>query len=349
MRSSVYQEDLEYISRAGCIDWKRLKRKTIFVTGGTGLIGSTVINGLLYADKKFDFGLQVIALVRNLKKAKEQFRPYYWGDALKFMEGTVENLPPVQNSVDYIIHGASPTASLYFIHHPVETIQTAVQGTKNILEMAKAHKVESIVYLSSMEVYGAPLTDELIPETRGCTLDSLAVRSCYPIAKRLCESLCAGYDSEYDVPAMVIRLAQTFGPGVSMNDDRVFAEFARSAIHSIDIELQTFGTSKRMYLYTADAVTAILTVLLSGKQGESYNAANPETYCSIVEMARLVAREIAQGDIHVHVPSTVLEGNSKFPPPHHLNLDVRKIKDLGWMPSIDLKGMYLRMMACMIK
>ena len=183
------------------------------------------------------------------------------------------------------------------------------------MELAKKNQVEGVLYLSSVEVYGAPLTDELIPETQGCTLDSMTVRSCYPVAKRLCENLCASYASEYGVLGKVIRLAQTFGPGVGMNDGRVFAEFARDAMHKSDIELQTAGTSKRMYLYTADAVTAILTVLLSGKTGEAYNAANPKTYCSIVEMAQMVAHGIAHDSIKVHVPMIKLDADSKFFPP----------------------------------
>lgn len=105
------------------------------------------------------------------------------GTSLSFIVGSVESLPEVREKVDYIIHGTSPTASLYFVQHPVETIQTAVKGTKNILELAKQNQVESVLYLSSMEVYGAPLTDKLIPETQGCTLDFMTVCSCYPVAK----------------------------------------------------------------------------------------------------------------------------------------------------------------------
>lgn len=347
MAANVYQEDMEYISSAESIDWKLLAGKTIFITGGTGLIGSTVINGLLYANNKYKLNVRIIALVRNLDRAKGLFHNVNAGTSLSFIVGSVESLPEVREKVDYIIHGASPTASLYFVQHPVETIQTAVKGTMNILELAKNNQVEGILYLSSMEVYGAPATDDLIPETKGCTLDSMTVRSCYPIAKRLCENLCVSYASEYGVQVEVIRLAQTFGPGVSIDDARVFAEFARDAMHGTDIELQTAGTSKRMYLYTADAVIAILTVLLSGKSGEAYNAANPATYCSIVEMAQLVAHEIAHDAIRVHVPTIKLEADSKFPPPHHLNLDIGKIYELGWRPTIGLRDMYLKMISGM--
>lgn len=346
MANNVNQEDMEYISGARSINWKLLRDKTVFITGGTGLIGSTIIHALIYANNKYSLKMRIIVLVRNQKKAKRIF-PDDADTSLRFIVGSVEELPIIQDKVDYIIHGASPTASLYFVQRPVETIQTAVQGTMNILELAKKNRVEGVLYLSSMEVYGAPLTDELIPETQGCTLDSMTVRSCYPIAKRLCENLCVSYANEYGVPGKVIRLAQTFGPGVGMNDSRVFAEFARDAMHKSDIELQTAGTSKRMYLYTADAVTAILTVLLSGKTGEAYNAANSGTYCSIVEMAQLVAHEIAHDSIKVHVPTIKLDADSKFPPPHHLNLDTSKIYKLGWRPSIGLKDMYLRMMTGM--
>ena len=174
---------MEYISSAESIDWKLLAGKTIFITGGTGLIGSTVINGLLYANNKYKLNVRIIALVRNLERAKRLFHNVNEGISLSFIVGSVESLPEVREEVDYIIHGASPTASLYFVQHPVETIQTAVKGTKNILELAKQNQVESVLYLSSMEVYGAPLTDKLIPETQGCTLDFMTVRSCYPIAK----------------------------------------------------------------------------------------------------------------------------------------------------------------------
>ena len=114
---------MEYISSAKSIDWKLLAGKTIFITGGTGLIGSTIINGLLYANNKYKLNVRIIALVQNLERAKRLFRNVNAGISLSFIVGSVESLPEVREEVDYIIHGASPTASLYFIQHPVETIQ----------------------------------------------------------------------------------------------------------------------------------------------------------------------------------------------------------------------------------
>ena len=341
MKNKIYQEDMDFIASFPSIAWDKLRNKTILVTGGTGLICSTLINALLYANERKSLGLHVVALVRSAEKAQAMFAN---SANLKFVVGSVEVLPKFAMSIDYIVHGASPTASAFFVEHPVETIKTAVNGTLNLLELALEKQVQGFVYLSSMEVYGAPHTDAVIPETQGTTVDTMSVRSCYPEAKRLCESLCASYASEYKVPVMVIRLAQTFGPGVAKDDGRVFAEFARCAMHKQDIVLQTAGTSKRCYLYTADAVTSILTVLLSGKAGEAYNAANRETYCSIVEMAQMVADKLAGGKIEVHVP-TDGKHEQKFSPPHNLNLSTEKVQKLGWRADKGLVDMYERMIA----
>lgn len=343
----VLQEDLVAISQVKSIPWDKLKGQNILVTGGTGLIGSTFIKALCYASTVKGLQVKIFALVRNLEKAEKMLGKE--NELLHFVKGSVENLPAINVPVNYIIHGASPTASLFFVQHPVETIQIAVKGTSNLLELAKEKNVKGFVYLSSMEVYGAPQADTLIPETQGCTLDSMALRSCYPIAKRLCENLCASFFQEYNVSAKVIRLAQTFGPGILKDDQRVFAEFARDAIEENDIVLQTTGTSKREYLYTADAVTAILTVLLCGVSGEAYNAGNPETYCSIIEMAQLVAEQIAKDKIKVQFPQNKAEEKFKYSPSHHLHLDVSKLENLAWKPTKNLKEMYLRMLVGMKK
>lgn len=344
--NKVLLDDLDYISNAKFIDWKRLRGKNVLITGATGLIGSTVIKSLVYANLQRELGIRIIALVRDLKKAEIKFsKQLLVSDSLQFVQGTVEQLPEMKESIDFIIHGASPTASMFFIQHPVETVDIAVQGTKNLLELAKEKKVVGFLYLSSMEVYGAPSSDKPIWESQGCTLDSMRVRSCYPIAKRLCENLCAGYYSEYDVPTSVIRLAQTFGPGVAKDDKRVFAEFARDILEGKNIILKTAGTSKRCYLYTADAASAILCVLTRGQKGNVYNAANPDTYCSIVEMAEMVAKQVGENRIQVVISNDDLNNSSQFPPTHHLHLNVDKIKKIGWQPSRGLVEMYKRLIS----
>lgn len=340
-------EDIATIANTSYIPWSELKDKTIYVTGGTGLIGSILIKALLMANKVHALNLNILALVRNVEKAKQVLGAE--SAELTYIVGAVENLPAIEAPIDFIVHGASPTASNYFVNHPVELIDIAVRGTTNILKLAKEKSVQCTTYLSSMEVYGAPHDEDKIDEIRGIEADSMVVRNCYPLSKRLCENLCASYANEYGVYCNVVRLAQTFGPGVSADDQRLFSEIARAVIKKQDITLQTTGTSKRCYLYTVDAITAILMILLTGKSGEAYNAANPSTYSSIVDMTNMVIRDIAQNEIQLHVPSVNTAESHKYPPNHYLNLDVSKLESLGWTPTAGLKEMFIRTIDTMKK
>jgi UDP-glucuronate decarboxylase len=343
IENDIFKEDLNQLMTCDYIPWNKLRNKTVLVTGATGLIGYNLISGLVYANINKKLNIHILALVRDIDKAKEKFTEEIWdSDTISFVSGTVESLPNIQEKVDYIIHGACPTASAYFIERPVETIKTSVLGTNNMLELAKSNNVEGFVYLSSMEVYGAPKTEDLLSEEDLGYLNPLNVRNCYPESKRMSESLIASYASEYGIRSMSIRLAQTFGPGVEYGDKRVFAEFARCAMEKKDIVLLTDGKSKRCYLYTMDAVSAILTVLLKGEAGQAYNAANPETYCSVKEMAEMVAKEIGNGEIKVIISKNEEDGK-KFPPFHFYKLNIVKCKQIGWMPCRRLQDMYRRM------
>lgn len=338
--SEIFMEDLREIEAAD-IPWERFRDKRVLVTGGTGLIGMTMIFALLHVNEKRSLGMELFAIVRDTAKAERIFGPSAGHPGLTFLKGTMEELPSLPERIEYWIHGACPTASAFMTQHPVEVIRTSVEGTINLLEQAASRGAEGFVYLSSMEAYGEVRTEAPLEEKDLGRIDLSRTRSSYPESKRMCELLCSSYAYEYKVPAMNIRLAQTFGPGVDYNDRRVFAMMTRCAIKGEDIVLATKGTSRHPYLYTAQAVTAILTVLLRGKPGETYNAANPSTYCSIFEMGEMVADQIAQGKIRVRVDES--GDTTRYPAPSYLNLDISAIESLGWEPSHDLVWMYKRL------
>lgn len=306
----------------------------ILITGATGLVGSAIVKRLLkQGDSK------VIALVRNAEKAEKVFSNYKT-DNLEIMISDICDLKPKAIGVDYIVHAASQTSSKAFVNNPVETINTAINGTTAILEFARINPVKSFVYLSSMEVYGSPVTDEKIYENHSTNLDTMSVRSCYPESKRMCENICASYFSEYDIPVKIVRLTQTFGEGVAYNDERVFAEFARCAIEGRDIVLKTKGKTKRNYLYLEDAVDAVLTVLLKGENGNAYNAANEDTYCSIYEMAKLVAEKCSNKKISVIIEENNDIAKFGYAPTLKMNLSTEKIRGLGWNAKVGLSDMF---------
>ena len=346
--NTVLIEDIERTLKLPLL--KELCGKTVLITGATGLIGQTLTRVLLQygAGEGPEKKIHVIACVRDREKADRLFEGFASGN-LTYLVCDIASLhaKKADRKVDYMIHAASQTSSRAFVEQPVETIFTAVNGTRSALEFARQNEVRCFVYLSTMEVYGAPVDDEKIDEKHGTNLDTMQPRSCYPESKRLCEVLCASWQKEYGVPVRVLRLTQTFGPGVRYDDGRVFAEFARCVIEGRDIVLKTEGLTCRSYLYTADAVSAILTVLLRGSDGEAYNAANEETYCSIREMADLAARECAEGKIKVRIEADRDPSVFGYAPTLHMNLDTSKLRALGWHPSCGLAESYRRMIKSM--
>ena len=342
----IIMEDLNRICEAKYIPWNNLQGKRVLVTGGTGLIGSLLIKALCVVNRCYDLNLSIITIVRNEEKAKRMLA--IDGNIPKEVVvclGNVESFHDEDLTVDYVVHTAYPTASKYFNAHPVETIKTGIGGTINMLDLAKDKKAEKFVFLSSMEVYGEVLNDELIHENYLGQLNLYSTRTCYPESKRACENICCCYAKEYNMNISVLRLAQTFGPGVAKEDGRVFAMMARCAMNAEDIVLNTPGQSKHPYLYSADAVMAILTVLLKGESNCCYNASNPDTYCSIYEMGQMVAKKIGKNNIKVLIKES--ETTGMYPPTSYLNLDSSKLMALGWKPTTDLETMFIRMIKYM--
>lgn len=323
-------------------DFSILRNKSIFVTGATGLLGSQILFFFDFLNSKYDFNMTLIGLCRNKEKALKVYGSKLY-TSIHLLYGDVRSLPEIDYPIDYIIHGASITSSKDFINFAVETIDTAINGTMNILRLAKAKNVKSFVYLSSMEAFGIMNEEKEVYEKDLGYIDLSSPRSSYSESKRLCENLSICFWSEYNVPVKIIRLTQTLGLGFDYNDTRVAAQFARSVIEKKDIVLKTKGATKRPILYTSDAISAILIVLLKGKNGEFYTAANPETFVTISETAHMIADEITNGEIKVVYNINEVPAEYAANINLRLNLNVDKLCTLGWNPSIDLKTAYQRM------
>lgn len=339
----IQLEDFRALAALRTLPWEDLRGKTLLITGGTGLIGGNLVRALLFLNREKALNLHLILPVRDLKAAGEMFPE--GGSALTLLPYSLGDEPAVSGAVDYIVHLASPTDSRFFKDRPVDTITANLDGTRAMLELARKKKVQKMVFLSTMEVYGTPPKGHPVTESELGAFDTMSARNSYPIAKQACEALGYAYFSQYGVPAVILRLTQTFGPGVRYDDGRVFAEFMRCVLERRDIVLRSPGLTERPYLYTADAVSAILHVLLKGEPGEAYTAANPDTYCSIRDMAVLVADSVADGEIQVRYD--LREDPAKFGYADTLTmmLDTAKIRELGWEPTVSLREMFTRMIA----
>lgn len=333
-------KDMESLQQLD-IDWMQLEGKSILITGVTGLLGSMLCRTLSHYNLKQGWNIRIYAMARNASRAKDMLQDIADDSNLIFVEQDIEAEIHITDPVDYIVHTACPTKSNYFIEHPVETIRAIVNGTQNILEFAKRNKCQSAVYLSSMEAYGQVLHENILQPEEVGYINPLSLRSSYSEGKRIAETICVSYAKEYDIPVKIIRLAQTFGPGIPREDNRVFAQFLHSALAGEDIVMFTEGGSKRMYLDTMDAVKAVCAVLLRGKNGCVYNAANEDSYCSIREMAELVIQNFGTGHNGVRIDRSRNVG--QYPPDNMLKLDVTPLKELGWKAQYSLPDMYQRM------
>lgn len=305
--------------------------ETIFITGATGLVGSALCRELVTQ------GAHVVAFVRNLEKAAAKLPR-----EVEVVVGDMMNPIAYEGRTDYIVHAASETASRAFVERPVEIIEGALTGARHVLDFAQQKSVKGMVFLSTMEVYG--LTDsEDVKETDYAALDPMSPRNCYPEAKRLVECLFASAAKEYGVPVSIARLTQTFGKGVARDDKRVFAQFAAAAYEGRDIVLKSDGLTARCYCSLDDAVSAILTILCRGENGVAYNVANPDTFCTIREMAEFVAREFSDGRTKVVIDKSGAEGCG-YLPPFRMKLNVDRLKELGWSPREGLREMFAQLL-----
>ncbi len=336
------QDLLEVAQRE--IPYERLSGGSILVTGATGLVGSIMVRTLACVNRIHKLNMKIVPLVRSIDKAQELFGELLQRPDIRALCCDVTTPLHVEEPVDFIIHGASVTASRYFVTHPVETIDVAIKGTENMLALAREKKIKSMVYLSSMEAFGItdPSLKRVCEEDLGY-IDVTNVRSSYSEGKRICELLCAAYASQYGVPVKTARLAQTFGAGVSPNEGRVFAQFIKSAMAGEDIVLHTTGESYGNYCYTADAVAAILTILLKGEHSNVYTVVNPATTMQIREMAQMVAENFSNGRSKVvfDIPKDALTYG--YAPDVTMHLCADKLMALGWEPIRDLPQMYRRM------
>lgn len=337
----VLYEDIKSLNDADFIDWGMLKDTNILITGATGLLGSSLIYSIDYVNQVRKLNISIYALVRNLDKAQAVFSSIISHDTLHLIIGDMENLPIITNKIDYIVHAASQTASKEFVQHPVETICTSTIGTLNLLKMAKDKSIRGCVYLSSMEVYGYPKRGHKVKEDEIGSLSPLDLRNSYPIGKIVSESISCAYAQEYDIPVKICRLTQTFGPGVHYNDNRIFAYFGRCIKEKTNIVLKTKGETERCYLYTADAVAAILLIMLKGEPGKAYNVANEETYCSIHEMAERIAK-LGNIAVEYDIQDNKLNG---YPDTLYMDLDTTFLKQLGWrsLKNYTIEEMFQRM------
>lgn len=344
--NKVLQDDLENIVDKYEERFSKLKNATVLITGATGLVGINLVRLLVLFNKKKNYNIKIIAMIRNKNKFRELLGTTYVDEVtIQTICIDIQDKQLLEKvefeKLDYIIHTASITNSQFMIEKPVDTIMLSIESTYNLLELAKKNKTKNFVYLSSMEAYGQFSKSNLIKEDTLGDIDLELSRSSYPESKRMAELLTKTYGKQYDISTQIARLAQTFGAGADKNDTRVFAQFAWSAIDNNDIVLHTDGLSEGNYCYLSEALSGILFILLFGERYETYNVVNTENHSTVLDMANLVVNNFSENSkVKIDIDGNK---NNKYAKNTKMKLDNRKLKSLGWIPEIDLVETYKRL------
>lgn len=340
--NKILEEDLLEIVNSELIDWNKFEDKTIFITGGTGLIGSLIVRAVQKRNEMSKNKIKLCLLARNPEKG---IKLYGEDNNITYVEGSVENFEIKDMNIDFIIHAASPTKSKFFVTQPVETMNTAILGTQKVLELARINNVESMIYLSSMEMYGT-MHSESVNEQDSGFVDLKNVRSCYPEGKRVSELYSYCYFQEYGVPVKIARIAQTFGPGIDVKtENRVYKFFADSILEKKNIVLKSTGSTIINYGYTTDVVKGLFCILQRGENGLSYNLVGDKTGMTIKESAEWLIDEFGASGTSVVID--IPKENAGFAPDNGMVLENGLLRGIGWYPDHDVKDGYDRLLQYM--
>lgn len=343
--SRIINEDLRRIA-AEPIPWRALEGARVLVSGAAGLLPAYMAETILFLNREmFGIPAHVVALVRNEARARARFARYSNAVDLQLVVQDVTEPLRIDGPFDYVIHAASQASPLFYKTDPVGTFAANVLGTHQLLQAAGRGSCRGFLFFSSGDVYGhVPSEMELVREEMGGFLDPTSPRACYGESKRAGEALCAAWSRQYGIPTRMVRPGHTYGPGMRLDDGRVFADFVRDIVGGGPIVMQSDGLARRCFCYLADATEGFFLALLKGADAEAYNVANPDQDLAIGELAdRLAALYAAEGmrvERKVRVDSNYIHTAVAGTRPC-----VDKLKALGWRPRTSIEEGFARTIA----
>ena len=300
---------------------------TVLVTGASGLIGSAVVDCLLWANAHAGASFRVLALGRNAEKLERRFA-YAPAGTLRVLAQDICDPITCGEAPDYILHAASNADPRTYALHPVETLLTNVRGAENVLRFCAGKAPHARVLLTStFEVYGRQEGRDVYGEDDSGVTDINAVRSCYPESKRCAEILFRCWAEEYGLNGVIARLSSVYGPTMLPGDSKAHAQFIQNALAGRDIVLKSEGLQRRSYTYVLDAADAVLFLLFTPEATGAYNISNGQSTASIREVAETAAA-LAGTKVTFALPDeTERRGFSR---PQNCVLDSAKLCALGW-------------------
>lgn len=321
----LYQEDLNNILSISGIE--ELKGKTFLITGATGLLGVCLIDALMKYNQK-GAHISVYAVGRSKSHASARLGEYFNCEQFHFIEQDVREPFPAEIKPDWIIPLASNTHPLAYSQYPIETIEINVYGCIFALQKACMCGAK-VLYPSTVEIYGNSRGEDVFTEDYTGQLNLLTSRSCYTESKRVSEALCQSYIAEKGIDVKIVRLCRVFGPTMLMSDTKASSQFILRALNKENIVLKSKGEQLFSFEYVADAVAALLFVLIHGEIGIPYNIANSSCNVHLKDFAQQCADE-ARTRVVFDFPSEVEQRG--FSVANNAVLNTNRLHHLGYVP-----------------
>ncbi len=327
----IVTEDVENIL-AEALPWESLAGQHVLVTGSTGMLGGYLTLVLLRLQRARLNDLRISLLVRDADRARARFGDRLSSPGVCVQRGTLVAPPAlVHGPPDVIIHAASPASPRDYATHPVEVIRANACGTLALLDAYAQGGHTRFLFLGSA-VYGS--TENLGPvhEESFGAVPTLDARNCYIESKRMAETLLESWRCQYGLDYRIGRIFHTFGPGLNLDDGRIFSDVLKAALQRRPIVLTSDGLARRAFCYLADTVSAFFHLLLAGRPGLACNVGNPDNELTIRAFAGLASRltdpplglQFAEPDLSAYTPARTSRGQP----------DTSRIRALGWRPKV---------------
>ena len=335
--NALYMEDVSHTAGLS-LPWEKLSRKSIMLSGATGMIGSFLVDVIFEKNLRDNLDCTIYALGRSKERAEKRFSKYYQDPHFVFISYDVKQ-PFVRDdigTVDYVLHLASNTHPMQYSTDPIGTITTNIIGVQNMLDFAVLHNTSRFAFASSNEIYGENRGDVEFFDEKYCGyIDSNTMRSGYPESKRCGEALCQAYKAQKGLDVVIPRLTRSYGPTMLMSDTKAISQFLKKGVAGENIVLKSKGTQLYSYTYVADAVSGLLTVLLCGENGEAYNIAEEHGDIMLKDLAAIIA-DVNGKKVVFEIPDTVEAAG--YSTATKARLDGHKLERLGWTPKYTIQS-----------
>lgn len=287
----IIDEDISAVIRTLGGEIQRLSGKTVLVTGPAGVLAGYLVDTVaqLNDGRLLEKPCRLIGLSRSEITPDSRLGHLLRREDIVFVKHDAAKPYQLKEKIDFIIHAAGRSAPATFQADPLGTIDVNVGGLRWILDYAKDNAVESILYMSSGEIYGNPPKEFIpTPETYNGNVSPLGPRACYTESKRLCETISSIYARFYNVPAKIARPFIVYGPGITVSDRRVIADFMRSCVEGRPVEMLGSGLDTRSYCYVSDATAVFWKLLFSDRNAEPFNVGSDKEEITIKQLAEII-------------------------------------------------------------